>query len=447
MYIPYTSTALLLTSVAIVSVSVIDALPALIPCASASNGKSDRWGICGGDAKSPISLRGSNYIRLGGSNVPSCTGLYHTTFDTGVYNRTRYIFAFEAMQRQGYNVARVFLDERVGCGIGGAANAAEPLDPTWLDRLAQFVSDAEAHGLYTLVTMVYTPSNAYFNNVTKRIPQDAAWDTGGWNTNFLTARGHKGYETYGSLLAEGLKTRLSIDAQHAVIISLQNEFFLRGDLFPFTHNATVDSFANGVAYDMRSPEDRQEAADANTNAWASKLSKAIRSYLPSTLVTVGVFTYAAVQKHGPNGLIAVGCGPSTRNLKSHIDCRFPARPYKLSQSGIDFLDVHIYEADGSPQALAANLKTEEWHKIPKSKPIIMGEFGCNSKWYPNATVCSPHVRQLQISSCAAGFTSWLFWTYDSNNVQRDWYDMIGDDGAINFVLSPTNNPHPREKKA
>ena len=55
-------------------------------------------------------------------------------------------------------------------------NATEPLDSAWLDRLAQFIDDASQHGLYTLVTMVYAPSNAYFRNITDKIPQDAAWN-------------------------------------------------------------------------------------------------------------------------------------------------------------------------------------------------------------------------------------------------------------------------------
>ena len=337
------------------------ALPALVPCASATNGASDRWGICtaaaADAAESPLALRGSNYIRLGGSTVPGCTG-YHTTFDAGMYNRTRYIAAFQSMQSQGYNIARVFLDERVGCGIGGTANATEPLDPAWLDRLAQFVSDAEAHGLYTLVTMVYAPSNAFFHNLTAQIPQDAAWSAGGWNTNFLTKRGHAAYEKYGSLLAAGLAARLSPAAQQATLVSLQNEFFLNGNQYPFTsHNTTVDSLADGVAYNMALPKDRQQAADANTNSWAAKLRTAIRSHLPSTLVTVGVFTYNAVQKQGPNGLLAPGCDPSKppEDPEKHYDCRFPARPFWLSKAGLDFLDVHIYEADGSPKALQANL--------------------------------------------------------------------------------------------
>ena len=374
---------LLPAAVALLTLRAAHALPALAPCAAAANGASDRWGICADD--SPLSLRGSNYIRLGGPTT-GCPHSVHTTFDAGVYNRSRFVAALKSMKSQGYNIARVFLDDKVGCGIGGAANATVPLDPAWLDRLAQFVSDAEAHGLYTLATLVRPPTNAFFANLTASIPQDAAWGGGDWNTDFLTARGHVAYEKYADELSAGLKARLAPAAQQAVLFSLQNEFFIQGDAYPFSsHNTTVDTFADGVAYNMALPKDRQQAADANTNRWASKLRSAIRAHLPASLVTIGVFTYNAVHKAGPNGLLLDGCDPSKpSDPEKQVDCRFPARPFWLAGSGLDFLDVHIYEADGSPKALAANLDTEEWQKIPETVPIAMGEFGCAysaQHWY------------------------------------------------------------------
>ena len=84
------------------------------------------------------------------------------------------------------------------------------------------------------------------------------------------------------------------------------------------------------------------------NRWASQVRAAIRGQLPETLVTVGVFSFAAVHKHGPNGLIFPGCDPTIpTDPEKHVDCRFPARPLKLAEAGMDFLDVHIYQADGS----------------------------------------------------------------------------------------------------
>jgi hypothetical protein len=126
-----------------------------------------------------------------------------------------------------------------------------------------------------------------------------------------------------------------------------------------------------------------------------------------------------------------------------VDCRFPARPYWLAEAGMDFLDVHIYQPNGSPAALAANLATEEWAKIEPHTPIMMGEFGCNEEWGLNATTCAPMLKTLQRSSCAQGFSGWMFWTYDCDEQpEPHWFTLMEADGAIDNVLSPLRNPDP-----
>jgi hypothetical protein len=430
------------------------ALPALVPCAV--GGRGGRQGLCttgagagaAAAAAVPIALRGANYIRLGGNTVGPNTR-YHTTFDVGVYNRTRYQLAFRAMAADGYNVNRVFLDERPGSGIGGPANATVPLDGAWLDRLAQFIADAEARGIYTIVTTVYCPNNAFFRNVSDQLPPlSPAWQ-GGWNTAFLTANHQAAWVAYAAELAAALAARLAPAAQAATLVSLQNEFFLNGNEYPFgERNGTVaDGFADGGIYDMGVAADRQQAADANTNRWVGLCRDAIRAHLPHTLVTVGVFTFQAVHKAGPNGLLLDGCEAGAP-LPKGVDCRFPARPLWLSRAGLDFLDVHIYQPDGSPAALAANLATEEWGAIANATPIVMGEFGCNAEWGLNATTCAPRVRQLQISSCDQGFVGWLFWTYDTaEQPDPHWYTVMEAGGAINGVLAPARNPDPCSKSS
>ena len=44
------------------------------------------------------------------------------------------------------------------------------LDGAWLDRLAQFIADAEARGIYTIVTSRHCPDNAFFRNVSDQLP-------------------------------------------------------------------------------------------------------------------------------------------------------------------------------------------------------------------------------------------------------------------------------------
>ena len=412
----------------------------LEPCEA--GGRGGRWGLCGVAGGAAVTLRGSNYIRLGPSSK-----MYHSTFDQGTYNRSRFAAAFDAMRRDGYNVNRVFLDELANRGIGGNASdpSAPPLDGAMLDRIAEYVGDAAERHIYTIVTMVYVPVNAYFRNFTQRLPAKGPEWADSWNAEFLTAAGQGAFAEYARLLGAGLAQRLPAAKQSAVLVSLQNEFFLRGDEFPFgVRNITV-TLGDGVAYDMALASARQQAADANTNLWAQRARAAIRAHLPAALVTVGVFTFFAVGKTGPSGLLLDGCTAADAPSRPGLDCRFPARPSTLSRSGIDFLDVHIYEANGSAAALDANLRTEEWSMIPATMPIVMGEFGCNKEWGLDANSCAPRVRELQISSCARGFSGWLFWTYDCEE-QPDphWYTLVEGGGAINAVLAPALNADPCE---
>jgi hypothetical protein len=67
------------------------------------------------------------------------TRRYHSTFDSGVYNRTTYSAAFHAMARSGYNINRVFLDELPNRGIGGSTASTSPLDSAYVDRIAEYV--------------------------------------------------------------------------------------------------------------------------------------------------------------------------------------------------------------------------------------------------------------------------------------------------------------------
>lgn len=84
-------------------------------------------------------------------------------------------------------------------------------------------------------------------------------------------------------------------------------------------------------------------------------------------------------------------------------------------------------------------------------PVVMGEFGCNYLWHKTPGECAPSVRQLQISSCARGFSSWLFWTYDSTEQKVEpadgdnwWFTLYNGTAAtaINSVLRPASNPDP-----
>ena len=412
----------------LVLASLTVALPSrLAACASAS--RAGRFGICAADGK-PVVLRGANYIRL------DSTQHYHSTFSLSDYNRTRFNGAMRDLAGKGFNINRVFIDHRASSGVGGLPGSRAPLDLKYIGRLAEYVDDAANFGLYTMVTLSWLPLNAYFANRTRHMPNRSSY-----NSQFLSSVGHAAWVEFCALFAAALSDALVARTATggSVLFSLQNEFFLRGDEWPFDITDDSVSTAAGV-FSMAATTERQQAADANTNAWADACRVALRARMPSSLVTVGVFTFHAVHKAGPSGLPAADCARAK-------DCRFPARPYWLSRSNLDVLDVHIYQAEGDNASLAANLQTEEWAGLRAEKPVIMGEFGClggvaGGGWYRDAHACAPHVAALQRTSCSFGFVGWLFWTYDTDDLQEQpqWFSMVDDGGAIETALAPNSRP-------
>lgn len=409
-------------SVLPLSGTALSMLP-LLPCDEA--GRAGRAGLCAGGE--PIALRGANYIRL------DPIDRYHNTFSPSGYNRTRNDGALAHLKARGFNVARVFVDGRSELGIAGKASSTNPVDANYIEHLREFVSDAAAHNIYTMITLERLPENEYFASILRQAPTD---DFGPENIDFMSTAGVAAWHAYAAAVSAGLRERLPQPLHSSIIFSLQNEFSLLGDERPFNSTIGLVHTAAG-AFDMGSATSRQQAADANLLAWAEASCASLRTWLPHALVTVGMFTFAAVNKTGPNGLNLTACANGG-------DCRFPARPALLSKSSLDFLDVHIYQPSGTADALAANLRTEEWDDVHKDMPIMMGEFGCfrNSStgggWYPSAAACAPHVQELQITSCKFGFTGWLFWTFDTDDEleQPSWFSMVDDDGAIEAVLAP-----------
>jgi len=405
-------------SLALLAVSSYGLAPLEVCSGSAGQGE-----LCAGG--SPVILRGSNYIRLNHG---------HSTFAPESYDRKRYNAAFSQMQHDGYNVVRVFV---LGQRIQHANVSSAPFDDAYVSRMIEFVNDAAQHGLYTVVTLERLPDNAYF----QRFYKNASHQAVSWNAYMLQKEYHDAWEAYASELAKAMQPGLSHDAENGIILSLQNELFLESDKLPFSDSSISIKCADGKTYAMSDATQRQNAQDNNVNLWVNQLRRAWRSIFKKSLVTVGVFSFQAVHKTGPNGLMCTG-----------KDCRFPGRPYWLSRSELDFLDVHIYQKDGSLQALDPNLDSMEWSGLDKSKPIIMGEFGClgglkGNGWYDSARQCAPHVKDLQMSSCSRGFSGWLFWTWDTDtpDEQPEWFSMMDESGAINGILAPIAFPDPCAK--
>jgi endo-1,4-beta-mannosidase len=117
--------------------------------------------------------------------------------------------------------------------------------------------------------------------------------------------------------------------------------------------------------------------------------------------------------------------------------RFPARPLALAKSKADYLDIHLYSTDAD--SLAADLKSVEFDEVrgactKAKKPIIMGEFGAFKANFSTASAAAQAMASHLKWTREAGFSGFLYWTYDTDEQIRLWNALSGE-GQIMKTLS------------
>jgi hypothetical protein len=382
--------------------------------------------------------RGNNYIRLTSYSHAGVTYTYHSLFQPGSYDASAVDLAFAYMQSYGYNVVRVFVDEGHWTRAYGATNGIAGhydvlgMDAAYLDNVADLIAKAEARGLYVVLSLDLHPVDAKYDGI--RNANDCStmtWPNAYYMcTGYLNAKGQ-----YLIDFATAMQSRLTSSQVNAIMAyQLTNELYFSTAHKPFdstSFNQSVTT-ANGFTYNMGVPADRQQAADANMVHWATTVTNALRTVDADAMTTVGFFTYNAVGKPGPNGLLPLGTPGVTDN-------RFPGRPWSLTTfSNVSFASIQIYPK-GASYSLGTDLASIEWSAT--QGPLMIGEFGALKNAFADTTVAAYAVRDIQVQSCNAfNIRGWLFWAYDVTDPGT--YSLMENGGAINGVLAPIVRPNP-----
>jgi hypothetical protein len=387
--------------------------------------------------------RGSNYVRLA---EPSGTSPYHANFEPGRYTAAEAERVLDAMAHDRYNAVRVFIDSGSvldadehghAHGLGRGAKHDEPLYGPYMDNVADFVRRATRHGIRVMFSLDHIGQNIYYYRMV------GTWKSGevpieGRNIEYLDGSYVRAKAAYLQNFVHGLKERVGPELLSTVLAyGIDNEAYLVGDKAPFNRRSGLVRTMDGNTYDMSSPEERQQAQDANFVAYANLMVDAIHKEDPQALVTMGTFTYGAVGKPGPDGLPVVSKG----------DQRFPVRPWSLMKySKLSFLDLHLYPVDqpglNTPYTLDDDLATIEWDKGIRG-PVLVGEFGAVKWMYDDDVVTAAYaMRKLQVDTCQRGMDGWLFWSFDTNETaeQKRFFNLATSKGAINGQLAPLVHP-------
>ncbi len=342
--------------------------------------------------------RGYNYIRVAPMSKTN-PGLWHSTLNPGFYEPERAEAALQAMHAAGYNTVRIFVD---CCREGN--NAGDPqggVSQLYLENVIDFMNKAKANEIYVLMVMDLTPAQGGY---------DEMWSSccktyDGENLRYLTEGGHTGERRFNQDFIRAL-IKNGAPMESIFAYDLTNEVHFSVDKPPFSLTTGKVLTANGVMYDMSSPEDKQRMMDENLVYWIDQQRASILKIDPTALVTVS--------------FPGINAGPA------------------IYQSTADFIDLHIYLGWGS--GLEQYMQLFGLEPNP-DKLVILGEFGAAKRAFPTAEMVAQELMKRQAASCEYGFDGWLLWTFDTHDQTDLWHGM-SDLGQINQALAPANRPDP-----
>jgi hypothetical protein len=336
------------------------------------------------------------------------------------YDPERVREAFRQMNEAGYNTVRIFWDL---CSYGryclGKENG-EGLNPGYLDNMVDLMRIAGQERIYILFTANALPENGGYSRMFDRLlSENPAYGFEDYrNSDWLHISGVEAKKKLWQDLMDGLIER---DAPFEVVLGWQltNEFWLWGQVPPFSLTEGVVTTANGKSYDMANPDQKYLMAAEGTIYFMEQVVPIIKAADPQALTTMGFF--------------APYFGGQDRYFVTDYLLQVP--------TPIDFWDFHAYtdsglELDG--QAASFGMQGYE------EKPIIMGEFASGHEFVPSAASALTKNIEWIADSCDYGFDGWLYWGY------YPWPDEVGgkawagleDDGLLFDNLSPVRNPDP-----
>ena len=373
-----------------------------------------------GRAVAPV---GFNYIRL--------RPRWHGTFAPGRYDADRADAMLADLRRGGFNAVRVFLDPAPKDGL--ALDAGAPgLSPTYLANVLDFLARATKHRVYVVPSLLMLPPTKEYNELVGRERRQF----GHGNEMYFDDGFVRAKARFVADFLAAVKARDAALLPTVLACELDNETHFLASGEPFSRAEGTFQWG-GAAYDLARSADCQKLADAAVVRWADACVDAARTVDPDAMVTVNVFTFAAVGRSGPGRL---------REDKTS-DKRFPARPLALTRTKLAYLDIHFYPFDD--KTLDRDLASIELLELRAAagkagKPLIMGEFGAFRKAWPTleqaAAAMKAHVARVR----GLGFAGWLYWTYDTDEQPFLWNARSGKGEVLESLREALEATHVRK---
>ena len=367
--------------------------------------------------------RGFNYVRLRPTNSGH---VVHANFDPLYYNIPEIEAMLQDLKTNNFNVVRTFLDVTYPLGLF-ETNFATRFSPPYTTNVIDFLQRASDNGIYVILTFDMWG------------PPEGSWLYHGSPSQHKVTGFNKLYfrdgsaETRAALLSEfaaAIKNAAPELLPAVFSYEIQNELCYFMDYEPLSlTNGTFDY--NGETFDLSSEKEIQDLMDAQAFNLCNQCVTEARKIDSEAFVSVSVFTFNAVGR----------TGPVYKMSDVTPDNRVPARPLELTQTKLDFVDIHIY-----PHTALSVQKDFQSIDYPEvitdcqrtGKPLFLGEFGTFSNWFPTLPEAAAEMSDFAEKSFSRSFDGWAYWTYDTHEQPELWNGKSGS-SEILFAIADVAN--------
>lgn len=390
-----------------------EAAPASLPRLGVRQDKDGRGEFYNTVTGEAVLWRGTNHCRF--VKYPG-----DKTF-ADLYDRDYTETMFREMHAADYNVVRVFLRK----GSITAPDGSASLNEAYMANVVDFVRRSAAHGVYTYLSIDWVP-DAYLaaaGDFPENQPKVQGTNNHYFSERFIQAYGHYWGDVLRRVKQEGPALLTAIAA-----IDLKNEICYHwGD--PFDKRDGTITVPGVGAFDLASPKERRELANAVSVRWVRDIRAMVKEVDPDALVSVSAWFAKDAE--------VLPVAPPAKHVAFDLGA---------IQDVCDFLDTHFYVAKWN-QPYAGY---QDWEgrnhatRLRLNKPMVIGEIGVfrDAVDYDLAKgmwLLADFQAQTAEHLNARG---WLHWLWDARGFEEFWSDQWLIDRNPPNWMGPTGRPEP-----
>jgi len=376
------------------------------------------------DTGETFTPRGFNYVRL---RVPGPGNLAHANFDPIYYNISEIEAMFQDLETNNFNFVRVFLDTIYPLGLFEINNATR-FSPAYMTNVIDFLQRANDHEIYVNFTFSMWGPSAGTWMFTGPTSQPKV--TGPNSLYFREGAA----ETRAALLSEfaaAIKNSAPELLPAVLCYEIQNELCYFMDYEPLSLTNGTFTY-NGETFDLSSEKGIQDLLDAQAINLCNHCVTEVKKIDPEAFVSISLFTFNAVGRTGPVYL----------KSDTTSDVRVPARPLALTQTKLDYVDIHLYPH--TPTSIQDDLLSINFVEVKRDcprtgKPLLLGEFGAFSNKFPVLSNAAAEMADFAEKSFQRSFDGWCYWTYDCDEQETLWNGKSGNGEILDALINITNS--------